>query len=745
MDEIHAILSKAFDRAVHVIKDTLDLLNEGNTVPFIARYRKDVTRAMDEVQLRDLQKEYTSLVNLEERRLTVLKSIEEQGQLNGELEKKIMDATSLTELEDLYLPYKPKRQTRAQKAREAGLEPLANTIIHEQPLSGSREEIAGQFVDEEQGVKTIKDALDGANHIMVETISENPDLRKLLREVIEGGSTISSNETPVPSDIDEKECTGTTPDWERERQKYKDYFDFSLDITTIKPHQVLALNRGENEGFLDVELLTDDEIYMEALSEDIIREPDGIFAEDLERAVKRGYGRAARTIKRETWVSKIMAAKEHAIKVFAMNLKNLLLQPPLKGKRIVAIDPGYRNGCKCAIIDENGKFLDHFTMYPHPPQNKLDEGKNLLASRCKEHGAWTIAIGNGTASRETEMMVADLSRQHEQIEYTIVSESGASVYSASELAREEFPELDVSVRGAISIARRLQDPLPELIKIDPRSIGVGLYQHDVNQTDLSNELNAVVEDCVNAVGVDVNTASVPLLKHVSGLNTRVAKQIVQAREGHGPFKERDELKEVKYVGEKTFQQAAGFLKIYDGKNPFDSTFIHPESYHIAIEILQHLDMKPSDLLDTVRLAEINRKLSSTRIIKQFAKNAGEETIKDIIDALKAPRRDPRDDLPPVILRKDILKAEDLKQGMILKGTVRNVVDFGAFVDIGVKHDGLVHISNIANTFVKNPHDFLSVGDVIDVMILDVDLERKRIQLSIKDALNASKKDNDGEQ
>ncbi|MHA1683639.1 MAG: Tex family protein [Promethearchaeota archaeon] len=746
LSKIRDILSTKFNRSTSVIKATLTLFNEGNTIPFIARYRKDTTKALDEVELRDLQKEYNTLVNLEERRLTILKSIMEQGKLTGELEGKIKDATTLAALEDLYLPYKPKRQTKAQKAREAGLEPLANTILFDQPVEGQRESIIQGFINEEKGYANEKDVLKGAMDIIMETIAEEADLRTLIREITEQECTIKSREIDDSILQSAGESNGgdghvDEPGEKTNRaakQKYKDYFSFDLDIRKIKPHQVLALNRGENEGFLDVELATEDEQYIEALNEDLIHQKEGLFAPELEKSIKRGYNRASRTIKRETWVSKIMEAKTHAIKVFAENLKNLLLQPPLKGKRIIAIDPGFRNGCKIAVIDENGGFLDKITIYPHPPQKRMDESKKMLLNLAEKNNAWTIAIGNGTASRETETMVAEIAQDHEKMEYTIVSEAGASVYSASDVAREEFPDLDVSIRGSISIARRLQDPLSELIKIDPKSIGVGLYQHDVNQTELNDELNNVIEYCVNSVGVDVNTASTPLLKHVSGLNSRAAREIVKHRKEHGPFSNRKQIKDVKFVGDKTYEQAIGFLKIHGGENPLDTSFIHPESYEIASEILKSLDLAPKDLLDHVKLAEINKRLSHADVIKKFRNTCGEETLKDIIEALKAPRRDPRDDLPEVILRKDVIKTEDLEPGMILRGTVRNVLDFGAFVDIGVKYNGLVHISQIANKFVKNPHDFLKTGDIVDVMIVSVDLERKRIQLSIKEAINATR-------
>ena len=742
MDRIHATLATTFSRSVDTIQNTLDLFAKGNTIPFISRYRKDITKEMDEVELRDLQKEYTSTVNLEERRETILGSIREQGKLTPELETNLVAAATLTELEDLYLPYKPKRQTKAQKAREAGLEPLATLVMFEQPVDGNRESILQGFVNAEKGIATTADALDGAMEIIIETVSELADVRKLMREVIEQESLLEckaveqsptgneSTRDPTGDGIDAGNHGGN-----KSADTYRDYFDFKQPLGRLKPYQVLALNRGENEGFLDIDLSINDSEYLGALKEDIVIQADALFTAELRSAVERGYGKLVRTIKRETWVQRIMGAKTHAVKVFAQNVKNLLLQPPLKGRRIVGIDPGYKNGCKIAVIDEQGKFLDKATIHPHPPQKREVEAREVLLELARKHGAWTFAIGNGTASRETEELVASLVNQEPRIEYTITSEAGASVYSASDVAREEFPDLDVNIRSAISIARRVLDPLPELIKIDPKSIGVGLYQHDVNQTELGDELDAVVEDCVNLVGVDVNTASVPLLKHVSGLNARVAKEIVGARETGGPFRSREALKEVKFLGDKTFEQAAGFLKVFDGDDPLDATSIHPESYDVARAILQDAGFTPDDINDPGKLAAINDGLGRDhRLAAKHAGTAGQATLKDIVAALKAPRRDPRDDLPPLILKRDILKAEDLETGMILKGTVRNVVDFGAFIDIGLKYNGLVHVSQIANRFVKNPHDYLSVGDVVDVMVKEVDLGRRRIQLSIKDAV-----------
>ncbi|MBN2153306.1 MAG: RNA-binding transcriptional accessory protein [Candidatus Lokiarchaeota archaeon] len=741
MSIIIKMLAEKFGRSVDVINNTMALFKEGNTIPFISRYRKEITRELDEVQLRDLQSEHTSLVNREERRATILASVQEQGKLTPELERKIRAAETLTELEDLYLPYKPRRLTKAQKAREAGLEPLAEIVRVEQPAEGDKVAMLQQFVNADKGVNNEKDALDGAMEIIAENLSEDAEIRKSLRDIVDLDSELQCKAIDAPTDTEVNEDGSdattraedepATSHVKTSKDKYKDYLSFKLKLRMLKPHQILAINRGENEGFLDVELATNDAEFIAALKADIIKNQAGIFKDELDRAIEHGYSRVARTIKRESWVQKIEDAKSHGVKVFAENVKKLLLQQPLKGRRIVGVDPGYRNGCKVAVIDETGKFLDKVTVYPHPPQNRAEDAKAALLGLARRHKAFTFAIGNGTASRETEALVAELVQQEPSIEYTIVSEAGASVYSASDIAREEFPDLDVNIRSAVSIARRLQDPLPELIKIDPKSIGVGLYQHDVNQTELGQKLEGVVEDCVNTVGVNVNNASAELLRQVSGLNSRVAKEIVARREAEGQFKNREQIKEVKFMGTKTYEQSIGFLKVLDGDNPLDSTFIHPESYDVAVKILDAIGARPADLRDPAKATEINRKLSDPTVIRRFSALAGEATLADIIDALKKPRRDPRDDLPPVILKKDVLNAEDLRVGMVLKGTVRNVLDFGAFVDIGIKYNGLVHISELSNTFVKNPHDVISVGDVVDVMVKEIDLSRKRVQLSIK--------------
>jgi uncharacterized protein len=743
LDKIHANLANSFQRPVGIITKTLDLFHEGNTVPFVARYRKELTANMDEVALRDLQQAFTSEVNLEERRITIVNSITEQGKMTDELAQKIAEAVTLSELEDLYLPYKPKRQTKAQKAREAGLEPLADLIAKEQPVEGDRESILQGFVNSEAGYTNEDDVLGGAMEIIIENVSEEAEARKVLREIVSFESTLQSKAIAVPTETEiNDDGTPVEPEepkdefshdsGKKNRDKYKDYFDFSMNIQKLKQHQIMAINRGENEGFLDVELQINEAEFLTSMKKDAVRNAAGIFAPELEKSVEKGVSRMIRTVKREEWVKKIQDAKVHSIRVFSENLGKLLLQQPLKGRRIFGVDPGYRAGCKCAIIDETGKFLEKLTVYPHPPQSKAKEAKRDMLDLARKHNAFTFAIGNGTASRETEALIADMAQEEPKIEYTMVNESGASVYSASDLAREEFPDLDVNIRSAVSIARRLQDPLSELIKIDAKSIGVGQYQHDVDQGQLGDALDGVVDDCVNKVGVDVNVASVELLKHVSGLNARVAKEIVNKRDTDGKFIKREELQEVKFLGDKTYEQSVGFLKIYDGVNPLDSTFIHPESYTVAEKILESIDANPADLADPAKAGAIAAKLDATEVIPKFEDVAGEATLKDIVSALKAPRRDPRDDLPPVILKKEVLNAEDLKVGMILKGTVRNVLDFGAFIDIGVKYNGLIHVSELSATqFVKDPNSVISVGDVVEVMVKELDLSRKRIQLSIK--------------
>lgn len=710
------------------VENTVNLLDEGNTIPFIARYRKEVTGELDEEQIRNIEERLTYLRNLEARKAEVLKSIEEQGKLTPELAQAITEATKLQEVEDLYRPYKPKKRTRAMIAKERGLEPLADLIWEQKTESGSIDELVAPFVNADLGVETPADALAGARDIIAEKVSDDPDYRKVLREFLWDQAVIASEAKEVKA-TKEKDAE------EADLDEYRMYAEYKETINKIPPHRILALNRGEKEDALKVSIEADHEIALQKLSNLIITNRKSIFTSELEEAIADGYKRLLfPSLERELRAALTETAEEHAIKIFGLNLRNLILQPPVKDRRVMGIDPGYRTGCKVAVVDETGKLLETATIYPHPPVEKRDESLAILGKLVQKHNVNLITIGNGTASRETEILVAELIHMlgAEKTAYCIVSEAGASVYSASKLAKEEFPDLDVSMRGAVSIARRIQDPLAELVKIDPKSIGVGLYQHDVDQKQLSAALGGVVESCVNYVGVDLNTASPSLLQYVAGLQPAVAKNIVAYREENGKFKNRKELLKVKRLGEQAFVQAAGFLKITDGEEPLDSTWVHPESYDAARQLLAKLGFKSEDILDKEKLAEIRTKLQQIKIDQTAEElGIGKPTLKDIIDALSKPGRDPREDMPKPIFRNDVLKMEDLKPGMILTGTVRNVVDFGAFVDIGVKQDGLVHISELSDKFVKDPTDVVAVGDIVEVRVKEVDLARKRIALSMK--------------
>ncbi|OLS13250.1 MAG: Tex-like protein [Promethearchaeota archaeon CR_4] len=734
------------------VQKVIELLRE-NTVPFVARYRKELTGSMDEVKIREVEEKYTQKMNLSTRKEEVIRLVTDMGKLTEEWQKKVMAATTLTEVEDLYAPYKPKFQTRGQKARDKGLQPLAD-LIREERESGNRDEILAEFINAEKLVPDAKTAIDGAIDIIAEEVSENAEYRKYVREATtaEGMLVSKVNEEEITPDKLKTATEGekavlreagvSLPKTkEHDPTVYKDYFDYSEKVTTLPHHRVLAMNRGEKEKTLKVDIEIPDDRLMGDIKRMAIQKAFSIFVTEYEKGIEAGYKRyISRSIKREVRDDLTKKAEVHAIKIFAENLKNLLLGRPLKGRGIIGVDPGFRTGCKIAVVDKYGKFLDHTAIYPHPPQSQLKEAAVELVKLAKKYDAWTFAIGNGTASRETEQMLSMMSKKIKQIEYAVVSEAGASIYSASEIAKEEFPDLDLTVRGAISIARRLQDPLSELIKIDPKSIGVGMYQHDVSQTELKKALDAVIEDAVNAVGVNVNTASWKLLEYVSGLNKKLAREILKHREANGPLVSRKDYLKIPGMGPKTFQQAAGFLKIPDAKLPFDRTFVHPESYKLAKQMLDEFQLKLVDLVSMegrqkleMTLKKANTKSLATKL------EAGEETVKDIIADFVKPDRDPRDDLPPVILRQDVLSMEDLKVGMKLKGTVRNVVDFGVFVDIGVKHDGLVHVSELAKQRVASPYDYVSVGDVVDVTVLSVDIERSRIQLSMKDAEVSAKR------
>ncbi len=742
------------------IERTIALLDEGNTIPFIARYRKEVTGSLDEVQIQSIADRTLSLRTLHERKLDVRRLIDGQGKLTPELSAAIEAATTLQGVEDLYLPYRPKRKTRASVAREKDLTPLAELIL-QQPETGGKsvevllEEYAKPFLNSEKGVETSLEAYAGASDIVAEVIAEDASVRGSVRETFFKSSTVGAK-VADPEKIAEKDPNGV----------YQLYYEFNEDITRLVPHRILALKRAEREDVLRVSIALSYEQVQHQITQHYPVKSSSPLASLLQDAMTDGYKRLlAPAMEREVRLELTRKAEEHAIAIFATNLRNLLLQPPLRGKKILGIDPGYRTGCKLTVIDETGKFLTSDTMYLFQEEKSRQTVRQLLT----QHKITIIAIGNGTASRETELFIANLLRDMEaelstgqlteKIGYTIVNEAGASVYSASEIAREEFPTLDATQRGTISIARRLQDPLAELVKIDPKAVGVGLYQHDVDQKELAAMLERVVISCVNFAGVDVNSASSALLKHVSGINTRVANAIVKYREANGPFKSRQELLKVSGFGPATFVQAAGFLKIANGVEPLDNTFIHPESYKAARAILQLLPGDAKKDRPVARIAQLRQQFKmqntlgmlqntlgrSTRnrnntkndneemALTDLAKNVGVglPTLNDILENLEKPGLDPRDALPAPILRHDVLKMEDLQTGMILQGTVRNVVDFGAFVDIGVKQDGLVHVSEMADRFVKDPLSIVAVGQVVQVRVLNVDVQRGRIQLSMK--------------
>ena len=715
LDMIQLVAEELNLKALQV-KNTIELLDTGNTVPFIARYRKEVTGSLDENQIRAIQERMQYLRALEARKETILKSIEEQGKLTPELKEKILKATKLQEVEDLYLPYKPKKRTRATVAKEKGLEPLAEMILKQEIVEGHPEELAIQFVNEEKEVRTVEEALQGAMDIVAEVISDDAEVRKQIREATFKTGLLESAVKHA-----------------EERTPYEMYYEYSEPVASIPPHRILAINRGENEGVLKVTIEVDNNKMIGLIEALYIKNDRSIFTDYLRKAISDSFTRLIfPSIQREVRSTLTEKADEHAINVFAENLRNLLLQPPVRGKIIMGIDPGYRTGCKVAVIDQTGKYLEGATIYPHPPQERYLEAKSIVRDLVNKHQVDVIAIGNGTASRETEMMVAELIREmkdERKVEYIIVNEAGASVYSASKVAQEEFPDLEAAMRGNISIARRLLDPLAELVKIDPKHIGVGLYQHDVNQKRLAAALHQVVESAVNMVGVNLNTASVSLLKYVSGLTSRTAASIVKYRDQHGAFRNREELKKVDGIGEIAFQQAAGFLRIPDGDNPLDNTSIHPESYEATQKLLEKFQIE--DIHQVGKFLRQKIKQSNTDLKALLNElGIGEPTFNDILDNLEKPGLDPRDQLPKPIFKSDVLKMEDLREGMILKGTVRNVVDFGAFVDIGVKQDGLVHVSRMAKKFVKNPYELLSVGDVIEVKVVSIDLERGRIGLSM---------------
>jgi len=717
--DFYQLIAHELDLSAIQVAHTVELLDEGNTVPFIARYRKEATGKLDEEQIRAIGERIKYLRMLEERRQTILRSIDEQGKLTPELEAKIKATTKLQELEDLYLPYRPKKRTRATVARERGLEPLADMILKQETVSGDPLKIAAKFVDPKKEVNTPEEALAGARDIVAEIISDDAEIRKQIRQLTRALGILTS--------------AAKDPD---QRSEYELYYKFSSAIKKVQPYQVLAINRGEKEKFLKVAIEIEEEKALERIRSNYIKNPSSIFHTELETAIRDSYKRlVAPSIEREVRGELTEKAEKHAINVFARNLKSLLLQPPVRGKIILGIDPGFRTGCKVAVIDPTGKYLEGDTIFPHPPQNQVFESKTVLRKMIENFNVDIVAIGNGTASRETETLVVEVigeikESDGREVVYIIVNEAGASVYSASKVAKEEFPDLEASMRGNISIARRLLDPLAELVKIDPKHIGVGLYQHDVNQKKLGEALDAVVESAVNLVGVDLNTASASLLQNVSGLNSKTAEKIVAFRDEHGRFVNREKLNKVSGIGETAFQQSAGFLRIIDGENPLDNTAIHPESYAATKKLLEIFKIeKQQRNWRTLRAEFINRKTSLTEIAEKIA--VGEPTLEDILINLEKPGRDPRDEMPKPFFKSDVLEIDDLKEGMILQGTVRNVVDFGAFVDIGLKRDGLVHVSQMADKFVKNPLEIVSVGDIIKVKVIGIDLERERVNLSMK--------------
>jgi len=739
------------------VEETIQLIDEGNTIPFIARYRKEVTGGMSDEILRAFDDRLKFLRNLESRKTEVIRLISEQGKLTPELEKKIHAATVLRKVEDLYRPFKQKKQTRATKAKDKGLEPLALLMMAQEATSGSAEEAAGAFVDAEKEVNTVEDALAGARDIIAEVISDNPEYREWIREMAKKSGLIISAKTK-----------------DAEESVFEQYYDYSEAVKSIPDHRILAINRGEKEKILRVKITMPDEAIVDRLNKEVITNLQSIFTGQMELAIQDAYKRLiSSSIEREIRSMLTERSEEEAIKVFGKNTKPLLLIPPVRDVKVLAVDPSYRTGCKLAVLDGTGKLLEYATIYPNKPQNKVKESRKVLVDMINKHDIDIIPIGNGTASRETEAFVAEsLKEIDKKVYYTIVSEAGASVYSASKLATEEYPDIDVSIRGAISIGRRLQDPLAELVKIDPKHIGVGQYQHDLNQKRLNETLTGVVEDCVNSVGVDLNTATPALLQYVAGISGVIAKNIVNYRDENGKYGERKQLLKVARLGNKAYEQCAGFLRIADAKNPLDNTSVHPESYDTALRLLKELKYSLDDvaqgnlgdisqrIIDLVpqevkkealgisgkgfealaalkKPKKTNDKAQNAKRFDKALRKLAEElevglpTLKDIIDEIKKPGRDPREEMPKPIFRSDVLSFEDLSEGMILTGTVRNVVDFGAFVDIGVKNDGLVHISELSDKFVKHPMNVVAVGDTVQVKIIGVDSNRGKVSLSMK--------------
>ena len=726
MNKINNTIAQELEIKESQVEAAVKLIDEGNTIPFIARYRKEATGGLSDETLRDLGERLTYLRNLEQRKEEVIKTIEEQGKLTDEIVKAVAISKTLAEVEDIYRPYKQKKKTRATVAKAKGLEPLAEIII-EQKETTPIEEIAKQYINieklseedqknKDKVVKTVEEAIQGALDIIAENISDNSKYRKEIKRICYREAQIETKATD-----------------EEKKSNYEMYYDKQEPIKYIPSHRILAINRGEKEEYIKVKIQKPEEKILIYIEKDTIK-GETQFTEMLKATILDSFKRLIEpSIDREIRSDLTEKAEEKAIKVFGQNSKQLLLGAPIKGKTVMGFDPAYRTGCKIAVIDETGKVLEYTTVYPTEPQNDVEGAKKELLKLIEKDKIDMIAIGNGTASRESEMFVSDMIKETpREIHYVIVSEAGASVYSASKLATEEYPDINVSIRGAISIARRLQDPLAELVKIDPKAIGVGQYQHDVNQKKLAESLTGVVEDSVNKVGVDVNTATPSLLSYVSGINGTIAKNIVKYRDENGKLKNRKELLKVPKLGKVAFEQCAGFLRIFDGDNPLEITAVHPESYEATEKLLANLGFNKTDLKNKEKIDELRQKLKSVDIA-QTAKELeiGEMTLADIISELSKPGRDPREDMPKPILRSDVLKLEDLKEGMILTGTVRNVIDFGAFIDIGVKHDGLVHISEMSDKFIKNPSEIVSVGDIVKVKVIKIDIERQKVGLSMK--------------
>lgn len=713
--EIREVLAQEFSLKQEQVDAVLSLLEGGNTIPFIARYRKEVTGSLDDEILRKFYDRYTYLLNLEDRRKTILKSIEEQGKLTDELKASIMEAKTLTELEDIYRPYKPKKKTRAIIAKEKCLEPLADYLLKQEETTPLME-YASTFIDVEKKVETVEDALQGARDIIAEIVADDADYRRYARFLFESFGKIVTKEN--------------VPDEKGIFDMYKDYQEA---ISKIASHRILAINRGENVKALKVTLEVPDEDIIRYIVRKVVKE-NSPFKEQLQMAIEDGYKRLIRpSLETEIRNALTEKAEEASLVVFKENLHQVLLVAPMKNKVVLGLDPGYAHGCKIAVIDGTGKVLDTTVVYPTPPRNQVDAAKNILSRLILKYKVDLIAIGNGTASRESELFVKNLIQElhpEHPISFVIVNEAGASIYSASKLAAKEFPDYDVNLRSAVSIARRLQDPLAELVKITPESIGVGQYQHDMNQKRLKEVLGGIVENCVNTVGVDLNSASPSLLEYVSGISSALATSIVSYREENGAFKKRADLLKVPKLGPKAYEQCAGFLRVRDG-NPLDNTGVHPESYEVATKLLQHLGYKVED----IQKPEVHDALENLYDIASLASQlgVGEPTLKDMIEEMKKPGRDPRDEAEGPVLRSDVMSIEDLKEGMILKGTVRNIMDFGVFVDIGVHQDGLVHISELASRFVKHPLEVVNVNDIVSVKVIGVDVKKGRISLSMKQA------------